>query len=381
MKRLSLSSYFLVLLCFILFGIGSISCKDGNQKILPITQKKSTLSTAFSEDFYIGAALSARVIRKEDTLAVETLKREFSAISPENDMKWMLIHPEEDRFNFETADAYVDLGLKNNMHILGHTLVWHSQLADYVNQLKDSTSLANHLKDHITTIVSRYKGKIDAWDVVNEALNEDGTLRQTIFLEVLGESYLENAFKWTSQIDPMAQLIYNDYNLCNPEKRAGVVKLVKQLQSKNIKIDAVGMQGHWNLKEPTLTEIENSILAYHDLGVKVLVTELDITVLPNPWDLQGAEISQNFEGSPFMNPYPDQLPDSVQVQLAKRYQDIFQLFLKHRDKIDRVTFWGIHDGSSWLNGWPIRGRTNYPLLFDRSYRPKMAYDSIMALKD
>jgi endo-1,4-beta-xylanase len=175
-------------------------------------------------------------------------------------------------------------------------------------------------------------------------------------------------------------LIYNDYNLWKPEKRAGVVRLVKQLQANNVKIDAVGMQGHWNLTEPTLEEIEKSILAYHELGVQVLITELDITVLPNPWDLEGAEISQNFEGSATMNPYPEQLPDSVQHQLALRYQDIFKLFLKHRDKIDRVTFWGVNDGGSWLNGWPIRGRTNYPLLFDRDYLPKSAYDSIMALK-
>ncbi len=358
-----------------------IGCKEDPRALSEKLKEQPTLKSAFKEDFLIGAAINARIINESDTLALKTLLREFNSISPENDLKWANIHPQLDTFNFATADAFVALGSKNGMHVLGHTLVWHSQLAEYVNKIKDSTALASHLQSHITTIVERYKGKIAAWDVVNEALNEDGTLRETVFLEVLGERYLEKAFKWANLADPDAHLIYNDYNLCNPEKREGVVRLVKQLQANNVKIDGVGMQGHWNLKEPSLEEIENSILAYHNLGVKVHITELDITVLPNPWDLEGAEISQNFEGSAIMNPYPEQLPDSVQLQLAQRYQDIFKLFLKHKDKIDRVTFWGISDGSSWLNGWPIRGRTNYPLLFDRDYLPKMAYDSIMSLKN
>ncbi len=368
------------LLFFVLIGITYIACKEETRNLPERSIEKPSLKSAFKEDFLMGVAINGRVINESDTMALSTVVREFNSISPENDMKWANIHPQLDTFNFATADAFVALGSKNGMHVLGHTLVWHSQLAEYVKEIKDSAQLASHLESHIKTIVERYKGKIAAWDVVNEALNEDGTLRETVFLEVLGESYLEKAFTWANLADPDAHLIYNDYNLCNPEKREGVVRLVKQLQANNVKIDGVGMQGHWNLNEPSLEEIENSILAYHNLGVKVNITELDITVLPNPWDLEGAEISQNFEGNATMNPYPEKLPDSVQVQLAKRYQDIFKLFLKHSDKIDRVTFWGVHDGGSWLNGWPIRGRTNYPLLFDRDYLPKQAYDSIMSLK-
>lgn len=362
------------------FSFFIYSCQESSSKPAQKPLEPPALKTAFADDFLMGVAVNARVIREKDTLALKTVLKEFNAISPENDMKWANIHPKIDSFSFGTADAYVALGNRNNMHVLGHTLVWHSQLAEYMNEMKDSLEMAAHLAHHITTIVSRYKGKIASWDVVNEALNEDGTLRETVFLDVLGARYIENAFTWAALADPDAQLIYNDYNLWKPEKRAGVVRLVKQLQANNVKIDAVGMQGHWNLTEPTLEEIEKSILAYHELGVQVLITELDITVLPNPWDLEGAEISQNFEGSATMNPYPEQLPDSVQHQLALRYQDIFKLFLKHRDKIDRITFWGVNDGGSWLNGWPIRGRTNYPLLFDRDYLPKSAYDSIMALK-
>ncbi|PKA98594.1 endo-1,4-beta-xylanase [Flavobacteriaceae bacterium MAR_2009_75] len=338
-----------------------------------------SLKNSFSYDFFVGAAINNGIIEEKDSLATALLKKEFNSITPENIMKWMHIHPSSDKFNFEIADKYVDLGQRNNFHIVGHTLVWHSQLADWINQVNDSSAMTVILKNHINTIVNRYKGKIDSWDVVNEALNEDGTLRKSIFLEVLGDSYLELAFETAAKADPDVQLIYNDYNLTNPEKRAGVIRLVKKLQEKNIKIDAVGMQGHWNLEGPTLEEIENSIIAYHDAGVKVSISELDVTVLPNPWDLEGAEVSQNFENSPSMNPYPESLPDSVQNKLAKRYQDIFKLFRKHRDKIDRVTFWGINDGSSWLNNWPIDDRTNYPLLFDRNYRPKKAYESVMEL--
>ncbi|WP_209402721.1 endo-1,4-beta-xylanase [Pseudozobellia sp. WGM2] len=338
-----------------------------------------SLKNTFSYDFFVGAAINNGVIEEKDSLATALLKKEFNSITPENIMKWMHIHPSPDKFNFEIADKYVDLGKKNNLHTVGHTLVWHSQLADWVTEVNDSSAMTVILKNHINSIVNRYKGKIDSWDVVNEALNEDGTLRESIFLEVLGDSYLELAFETAAKADPDVQLVYNDYNLTNPEKRAGVIRLVKKLKEKNIKIDAVGMQGHWNLEGPTLEEIETSIIAYHDAGVKVSISELDITVLPNPWDLEGAEVSQNFENSPSMNPYPESLPDSVQNILAKRYQDIFKLFRKHRDKIDRVTFWGINDGSSWLNNWPIDDRTNYPLLFDRNYRPKKAYESVMEL--
>ncbi|MER3374944.1 MAG: endo-1,4-beta-xylanase [Allomuricauda sp.] len=365
-------------LCFMGILIMLHACGEKNTS--KDTQEVLTLQKAFSNDFLIGVAINRQLIEERDSLGVQLLIKEFNAISPENEMKWMNIHPQPDSFYFDISDKYVALGENNDMFTLGHTLVWHSQLADYMAQTTDSTLMADYLKDHINTIVNRYKGKIDAWDVVNEALNEDGTLRESVFLKVLGEDYIETAFQLAASADPDAKLLYNDYNLCNPEKREGVVRLVKRLQEKGIKIDGVGMQGHWGLTQPSLAEIEKSIKTYSDLGVKVSITELDITVLPNPWDLEGAEVSQNFENSEKMNPYPDELPDSVKIQLAQRYKDIFKIFLKHKDNMDRVTFWGINDGNTWLNNWPIRGRSNYPLLFDREYLPKKAYDSVLALK-
>jgi len=248
-----------------------------------------------------------------------------------------------------------------------------------MEKIADSTEMKAFMKDHITTIVSKYKGRINSWDVVNEALNEDGTLRPSVFLKTLGEKYLVDAFKLAAKADPKVDLYYNDYNIEEPAKRAGAIALIKKIKAEGGKIDGVGIQGHWRLHSPSIEEIEKSILEYSALGIKVAFTELDITVLPNPWDLKGADVNQNFEGSAKMNPYPKTLPDSVQTKLAERYASIFKLFLKHKDKISRVTFWGVYDGQSWLNDWPIKGRTNYPLPFDKDLKHKPAYDSILKL--
>ena len=354
-----------------------LSCK---QQQTEIPAKKASLKTAFADDFYMGVAINRGQILERDSIETALIEDQFNSISPENVMKSMFIHPARDTFNFDFSDKYVAFGKKNNMFIHGHTLIWHSQLAPWFKAITDSTDMAHAVEDHINTIVGRYKGEIGSWDVVNEALNEDGTLRKSVFLDVLGPDYLALAFKTASEADPDVDLYYNDYNMTNPEKRAGAIRLIKNIQKQGVKIDGIGMQGHWNLKTPTLDQIEESIESYAALGIKVAITELDITVLPNPWDLQGAEVSQRFENNEKMNPYPDKLPDSVQVQLAERYKSIFKLFLKHRKDISRVTLWGLTDKNSWLNGWPIPGRTNYPLLFNREYQPKAAFDSIMALK-
>jgi endo-1,4-beta-xylanase len=243
--------------------------------------------------------------------------------------------------------------------------------------------MQEYVKNHVNTVVSRYRGKIDAWDVVNEAFNEDGTLRKSVFFNNLGENYISDVFKLAEKADPEADLIYNDYNFYKQEKRAGILNMVKKFKSSGVKIDGVGVQAHWDLASPSLDQIEQIILDVHAAGVPVSFTELDISVLPNPWEMVGAEVTQNFsqfEGDSKMSPYPNQLPNKVQKQLAKRYHDIFQLFVKHSDKIERVTFWGVMDKHSWLNDWPIKGRTNYPLLFDRNYNPKLAYQSVLEVE-
>lgn len=353
---------------------------------LPVQEKDSdsgvklaTLADAYMDNFYIGAALGRGHINGEDNQGLALVRQEFNATTPENHMKWMYIHPARDSFNFTLSDRFVAFGEENGMHIVGHTLVWHSQLAPWVKQVKDSAAMAAVLREHITTIVGQYRGRVHGWDVVNEALNEDGSLRESVFLQTMGESYVKTAFEWAAAADPEAELYYNDYNLCQPAKRAGCIAMLKKLQAAGAPIDGVGIQGHFSLDDPTLTEIEKSIEEFAALGLKVMFTELDITVLPAPWDVQGADVDQNADGEDSMDPYTGGLPDSVAVAQAQRYQDIFRIFLKHEDRISRVTFWGVDDGHSWKNNWPIRGRTDYTLVFDRDLEPKMAYDSIIAL--
>jgi endo-1,4-beta-xylanase len=217
--------------------------------------------------------------------------------------------------------------------------------------------------------------------VVNEALEEDGTFRESNFYKIAGEAFIEKAFEYAGQADPEAELYYNDYNLVKPEKRQGAISLIKNLQKKGLKVDAVGIQAHWDMTFPDLEEIEKSIIEFSELGIKVMFTELDVSVLPSPWDMPSADIGVRFQSNETMNPYPDGIPDSASEALAKRYRDIFTIFNKHKDKISRVTFWGLHDGISWKNNFPIRGRTDYPLLFDREMKPKKAYWEIIGLME
>lgn len=346
------------------------------------SQKETTsLKDAYKDDFYIGTALSTDQIEEKDKKVDSLIKKEFNAITAENIMKSMYTHPQKDKYDFTLSDKFVAYGEKNKMFIHGHTLIWHSQLAPWMEKIADSTEMKAFMQDHITTIVSKYKGRINSWDVVNEALNDDGTLRESVFLKTLGEKYLVDAFKLAEKADPKAKLYYNDYNIEEPAKRAGAIALIKKIKAEGGKVDGVGIQGHWRLQSPSIEEIEKSILEYSALGIKVAFTELDITVLPNPWDLKGADVNQKFEGNAKMNPYPKALPDSIQNKLAERYESIFKLFLKHKDKISRVTFWGVYDGQSWLNDWPIKARTNYPLPFDAALKHKPAYDSILKLKE
>ncbi len=343
------------------------------------TQAQNSLQQAYKNKFLIGTALNAPQILEKDSMAMPLIKNEFGAITPENCMKCENIHPAWDTYNFELADKLVTFGNKNNLLVNGHTLIWHSQLAPFVKQIQSKDSLSLFMNNHIQTIASRYDGKIFSWDVVNEALEEDGSLRKSIFLEKLGPDYITESFRLAAKWAPHTELYYNDYNIEQPKKRAGAIALIKSIQAKGLRIDGVGIQGHWRVEKIPLQEIEESILAYSALGLKVMFTELDITVLPNPWDKDAADVNQKATYNALMNPYPNGLPDSVQQKLTNSYAALFKLFVKYSDKISRITFWGVHDKQSWLNGWPIAGRTNYPLVFDRNGKPKPAYYKIIAL--
>jgi len=350
-----------------------------NFTFLSTSDNPKSLKDTFKKDFLIGTALNNSQIDEKNAVVNDLIKKQFNAATPENIMKSALIHPKWDTYNFTMADKLIEYGKKNNIKINGHTLIWHSQLPNFIRGIKSSDSIRTFFTDHIKTVAGRYKGKIFSWDVVNEALNEDGTLRNSVFLKHLGEGYLVDAFRLAQEASPKTELYYNDYNNEQPAKRAGCIKLIKKIQESGARIDGVGIQGHWHVGKIPLKDIEESILEYSALGLKVMFTELDIEVLER--NFQGADVNQRMANSPKINPYTNGLPDNVQKQLADDYEALFKLFLKHKDKVTRVTFWGVNDGDSWLNNWPVRGRTSYPLLFDRNNQPKPAYFKVVGLKN
>jgi endo-1,4-beta-xylanase len=343
-------------------------------------ENKVSLKNAYKNYFFIGAALNTDQILEKEPNAAVLVPLQFSSITSENVMKAEVIHTGWDKYDFEVADKFVAYGKKNNMFVVGHTLVWHSQLARFINNSISKDSFRMYMTNHINTVAKRYAGKINSWDVVNEALNEDGTMRKSIYFEKLGEDYIIEAFQLAAKADPKAELYYNDYNIEQPKKRAGVIELIKKLKASGTRIDGIGIQAHWsNIEGPPLKDIENSIKEFAALGMKVSFTELDLTALPNPWGLEGAGVNQNYQNSPALDPYTKGLPDSMQVKLAKNYEDLFKLFIKYKKHVERVTFWGVNDGQSWLNYWPINGRVNHPLFFDRNFKPKLAFEKVIAL--
>jgi endo-1,4-beta-xylanase len=343
---------------------------------------QTTLKEAFKNDFLIGTALMESRLPGENSNELALVTSQFNAISPDNALKWKSVHPEPGRFNFALADRYVEFGVKNHMFIVGHTLVWHNQTPSWVFQDDkgnpvDRDALLARMREHIFAVVGRYKDKIGGWDVVNEALNEDGTLRQSQWLKIIGEDYIAKAFEYAHEADPKAELYYNDFSLENSPKRKGAVELIKKLKAEGVPVTAVGFQGHYKMDWPAPAQIENSVEDFTKLGVKVVITELDVDMLPPATQSQAAEVTMNFALRAELNPYTNGLPYSVQQALAKRYADLFTAFLKQRGAVDRVTFWGVTDASSWLNDWPVRGRTSYPLLFDRNGQPKPAFAAVI----
>jgi endo-1,4-beta-xylanase len=345
-------------------------------------QTPTTLKDAYRGSFHVGAAINESQSSGADAHGAAIAAAQFDSISPENALKWERIHPQLDTYNFTLADQYVAFGEKHHMFIVGHCLVWHSQTPDWVfrddkGNLVDRGTLLKRMHDHIQTVVGRFKGRIQSWDVVNEALNEDGTLRQSLWLKIIGEDYIAKAFEYAHEADPQAQLTYNDYSLEITAKRNGALALIAKLKAQGVPVTSVGLQGHDNLTWPSVEDEDATISAFAKLGVKVAITELDIDVLPPATHQQSADVSLKVQQDPKLNPYADGLPQSVQQQLAERYAGLFGVYLKHRDVVSRVTFWGVTDGDSWKNNWPVRGRTSYPLLFDRDGQPKLAFQAVM----
>ena len=348
-----------------------------------VTEQTPTLKDAYQGMFVIGTALNKGHNYGSDTLGINLIKQHFNSIVAENCMKSMHIQPTEGVFFFDEADKFVEFGEANNMNIIGHTLIWHSQAPDWFFVDEDGADVTREvmierMRNHIHTVVGRYKGRVDGWDVVNEAFMDDGSWRNTKFYEIIGEEYIKLAFQFANEADPDAELYYNDYAMSAEGKRNGVVELVKQLQAAGVRVDGIGMQGHMGMDYPDISEFEKSIKAFAALDVNVMITEMDITLLPFPGD-ETAEVSLSAEYQERMNPYAAGLPDNINAAWEQRYIDYFQLFLNYSDNISRVTLWGLTDADTWRNNWPIEGRTDYPLLFGRDYQAKPVVEKLIEL--
>lgn len=337
------------------------------------TTQESTLKDHFKNDFLIGTAINMDIVNGLDPKADSIVSLHYNTVVAENCMKCEKIHPEENRYDWTDPDLFVKYGEDRNMAIIGHTLIWHSQLApwfpvDSADNKVTPEVLKQRMKDHIYTVVGRYKGRILGWDVVNEAIEDDGSYRKSPFYEILGEEYIPLAFQYAHEADPDAELYINDYSMAKPSKRETYKKIIKDLKERGLRVDAIGMQSHNGMDYPNFEEYEKSIEEYGKCGVNVMITELDMNVLPTVFE--GANISDKKEYEEALNPYKNGLPKDVSDKWNDRMSELFDMYKRHSDVISRVNWWGTHDGMSWLNDWPINGRTNYPLPFDRNYEMK-----------
>lgn len=369
--------------------------------------KEKTLKRALEGKFLIGAAINEDQIRGIAVQDDSVLLRHFNAISPENCLKSGEVLAEwGGEYNFELADAYVQFGEDHNLWTLGHCLIWHSQLTsgfctDEEGNLVDAETLKARMKQHISTMVGRYKGRIDGWDVVNEAIMEDGSYRNSQFYQIMGEEFIPWAFQCAHEADPDVELYYNDYNMHEPGKRETVVRLIRDLKARGLRIDAVGMQSHVGMEYPDFDEYKASMEAYIAEGVQVAITEWDMSALPSI--TRSADVSQDMgiifrnmfrsrSGAPEtkpadeekaayeaalkvfdekFNPYKEGLPEDVSAEWNAQMKKYMDLYLENAEHISRVTAWGVTDETSWKNSFmsPIP-RTDYPLLFGRDWQAK-----------
>ena len=333
--------------------------------------QESSTSVKGLKDYYRGHFPMGVAIRPSSVDGEEAslIIKHFESVTAENAMKMGPIHPRENEFNWKDADVIVDFAEKNNLKLRGHTLCWHNQAPSWM--FKDSEGndtskevLLKRLKDHINAVVSRYKGKIYAWDVVNEVIDDDDLkyFRESPWYKICGDEYIKKAFEYAHEADPNALLFYNDYNTESPGKRDRIYKMLKQLLDQKVPIHGVGLQGHWSIFGPTEQELRQSIEKFSSLGLQIQITELDISVYKS-------ENTRRDRGQI----EPDIFTPEMEAKQLEQYKMVFKVFREYKEKITGVTFWNVSDKSSWLDNFPVRGRKNYPLLFDQDFKPKKAY--------
>ena len=383
----------------------------------------ATLKETFKAYFDVGTALNRSITggrafrRSEEEVQsdIAMTKKHFNHVVAENDMKWQLIHPRPgaDGYDFASADSLVSFAQNNNMVVAGHTLVWHSQTPNWVfegtHQPSDETTLKNdpnpnqvpagqggvnsagnrpggfgglrgfnldgprasreellaRMREHIHIVVGRYKGKVKVWDVVNEAIADGGpdVLRRTPWSVIIGPDFIAKAFEFAHEADPEALLRYNDYGLENPEKRSKLIKLIQSLQEHKVPVTAIGSQAHCNVST-TFEQMDRTLTELETLGLPIHITELDVNSVAGGQRGTGADIGSNAAAT------QGDLVEDADKKLAKAYAGLFRAFVKHKDSIEVVTFWGVNDALSWR----ARGK---PLLFDGNNQPKLAFDAVI----
>lgn len=329
-----------------------------------MTINEQSLAEKYESYFKIGAAINEETLERDR----ELLAHHFNSITAENDMKPEILHPEKDTFDFEVADSYVNFAKENNMAMRGHTLVWHNQTPDWFFEDAEGNTvgrevLIERMKDHIEKVMTRYKDEVLFWDVTNEVIedHEEYLLRKSKWLEIIGDDFIEIAYKHAMKVNPKAKLFYNDYHATKPAKRKKIVELITNLREKGVRIDGVGLQGHWNVAEPAVEEIREALDVYSKMDLDIHITELDVSV---------------FVSEDKRRDLKEPLPGMMEEQ-ANRYDTIFSLFREYKEHIESVTFWGVTDYYTWLDHFVGKERTTWPFLFDAESRPKKGFYKVI----
>ncbi|SDZ73243.1 endo-1,4-beta-xylanase [Arachidicoccus rhizosphaerae] len=331
------------------------------------------LKDYYKDYFPVGVAVNSRNIKGPEAALI---LKEYNSVTPENDMKMGPVHPAADQYNFAPVDSIVAFARRHGLKVRGHNLCWHEQTPDWL--FKDAgggevakSVLLSRLRDHIRTVVSRYKKDVYCWDVVNEAISDDSTelLRKSPWLKIIGPSFIDSAFWYAHRADPKAELYYNDYNVVFPEKAKRIYTLLKGLKQRGVPITGIGIQAHWSVYQPTEQQLRSTLDLFKSLGLKIQITELDVSVFP--WEKNKRALLPK-----------DQIRYQGQVEDRQTafYKMIFKVFRDYKGVISGVTFWNVSDRDTWLNYYPVEGRKNYPLLFDSALKRKPAYQAVTDFK-
>ncbi|MGJ8682559.1 endo-1,4-beta-xylanase [Paraglaciecola sp.] len=366
-------NYILIILCL-------IGCTNKTSTVNPTHYLKDV----YADKFLIGATMNNKMVANHTLTSTQIVKQHFSSVTMDNSFKWEPFNPEPNVYKLTGPNNFVKFSKDNHITPVGHVLFWHSQTPDWVfkddkGDLLSRTALLKRMRERASFMAQHFGDNIKVWDVVNEAIEDDGSLRQSLYHQIIGNDFIEQAFIIANEELPSDAIkIYNDYGMTRKGRVDSVINMIEDFKLRNIPIDAIGIQGHWSMQEPSIQEIEFNLKRLAATGLPLHVTELDIDYLGREHFFSANVDLEKLAATPDNNPYPNaNFPLQADIELGQRYTEIFKLFLKHHKSIDRVTFWGVTDADSWLNGWPVSGRTNYPLLFNRDGTAKNALQKVI----